>query len=136
MKTTKVLSPGDTVTESHAAVLARLGIRPFKVGLKLSTVLENGELIDGSVLEVDEDDIAFDLKMAHLNALSLATNPKIAYYSDLTIPILLRNAISQMMTLSLETGYVTDKTIGILLAKASQQAKILNDKVIQKNSSS
>lgn len=133
-KTAKVLSLGDTVTEAHAAVLARLGIQPFKVGLKLNTVLESGELIDGSILDVDESKILADLKQAYLDALLLAINPKVSYYSDVATPILLKTAISQAMALSLESNVVTSKTIDLLLVKTSKQAEFLKQKIQSENS--
>jgi large subunit ribosomal protein L10 len=133
-KTAKVLSSGETVSEAHASVLSRLGIQPFKVGLKLNTVLENGELIDGSILEVDEDKILVDLQQAYLKALNLAIFPKVAYYTDETIPHLLSTAIVQAMALSLDAGYVTNKNIGLLLVKASQQASTLKDEILKINS--
>jgi hypothetical protein len=132
-KTAKVLSIGDTVSEAHAAVLARLGIQPFKVGLKLSTVLENGELIDGTILDVDESKILVDLQQAYLDTLFLAINPKVSYYSVVTTPILLRTAISQAMALSLESNIVTDKTIDLLVVKTSKQAELLKEKVLSEH---
>ncbi len=132
-KTAKVLSIGDTVSEAHASVLARLGIQPFKVGLKVNTVLENGELIDGSVLDVDESKIITDLQQAYLDALFLAINPKISYYSTVVTPILLRTAISQAMALSLESNIVTDKTIDLLVAKTSKQAELLKEEVLNEH---
>ncbi|MHA2223876.1 MAG: 50S ribosomal protein L10 [Candidatus Hodarchaeales archaeon] len=132
-KTAKVLSKGDVVTESHAAVLTRLGIQPFKVGLKLKTVLEGGELIDGSVLDIDEDEIIANLQKAHNNALSLAISPKLSYYTPLSIPILLKTAISQAMKLSFESNFITDKTVSLLLLKASNKVEMLKKRVLSRD---
>lgn len=133
-KTTKVLSPGEIVSEAHAAVLARLGIFPFTVGLKLSTVLENGELIDGTLLDVDEDKLLTDLQQAYLNALFLAINPNIIYYSVVATPILLKSAISRAMVLSVECDYVLDVTIDFFITKSLKQAELLKEQVLRKNS--
>ena len=132
-KTSKVLSIGDTVSESHSSVLSRLDILPFKVGLKLSIVLEEDDLIEGSVLEVDDEKIISDLQQAYLRALSLAVYPKVAYISESTIPMLLKTAVSRAMSLSLESGYTTDMTIDLLLAKTSRQAGILKQQVQEKD---
>ena len=134
-KTAKVLSPGDIVSESHSAVLTRLGIQPFEVGLKLNMVLENNELIDGSILDVDESQILADLQQAYVQALSLGTNPDVAYYSADTIPILLKNAVAQSMALSLDINYITEKTVDLLVTKASQQASLLKEEIAKKDSS-
>lgn len=132
-KTAKVLSKNDIVTEAHATVLARLGIQPFKVGLKLSTVLESGELIDGTILDVDEDQIVSDLQQANLNALILAVNPKIVYYSATATPFLLKTATSQAMALSLACNYVTEKTVDLILIKTVKQAELLKEKALKEN---
>ncbi len=133
-KTVNVLSKGDTVSEAHAAVLTRLGIQPFKVGLKLKIVLENGELVDGSILDVDEDEILTDLQYAYRNALFLAINPKVSYYSAAATPILLKTAISQVMALSVDSGYVTNITIDFFLVKTTKQAELLKKQVLRENS--
>jgi len=134
-KTSKVLSIGDTVSESHAAVLTRLGIQPFSVSLRLSQVLDNGTIIDGSVLQVDEDKIIRDLQQAYMNALALAMDPQVVYYAEETIPLLLDNAVRQSIGLSLELNYPTESNVDLLLAKTKAQAEKLKDKVSQKDSS-
>ncbi|MHA1968880.1 MAG: 50S ribosomal protein L10, partial [Candidatus Hodarchaeales archaeon] len=132
-KTAKVLSVGDTVSESHSAVLSRLGIQPFKVGLKLSIVLENEDLIEGKILEIDEEKVIADLRQAYLKALALATSSDVVYYSDASTPILLKTAISQALSVAVESGYVTDKTIDLLVAKSSNEAEILKQKILEKD---
>ncbi|NHJ02188.1 MAG: 50S ribosomal protein L10 [Candidatus Heimdallarchaeota archaeon] len=127
VKTSKVLSKDETVTESHAAVLARLGIQPFKVGLKLEVALEKGSILDTDILDVNEEKILSDLKSAYMEALSLAVNPQVAYYTEATIPILLQRAISSAKFLALESGYVSKDTIDVLIARATKEAKILKD---------
>ena len=132
-KSAKVLSVGDTVSETHATVLTRLGIQPFTVSLKISHVLENGEIIDGKFLEVDEDGIISDLKHAYISALALAVNPKVAYYSEETIPYLLSNAIRQALGLSIESNYLTDNNLALLLAKSKAQALQLKSELSSKD---
>jgi large subunit ribosomal protein L10 len=133
VKTAKVLSIGETVSESHAIILARLGILPFKIGLKLNSVFEDGEIIDGSVLDVNESKIISDLQQAYAQALSLAVHPKILYISKETIPIFLRRAHAQAIALSLEAGYITKDTIGLILNKTINQATLLKKKIAAKN---
>lgn len=133
-KTAKVLSVGDTVTETHAAVLTRLGIQPFSVSLKIGCVLEDGEVLDGTILDVDEEKIINDLQSAYMNALAIAVNPQVAYYSKESIPALLGFAVRQALGLSLEANYPTDKNVEFLLAKTKAQAEQLKDQVTSKDS--
>lgn len=132
-KMTKVLSVGDTVSETHAAVLTRLGIHPFSVSLKIGYILEDGEVFDGSILDVDEVKIITDLQTAFMNALALAVDPQVAYYSEETIPILIETAFRQALGLSLEANYLTDKNVEFLLAKTKAQAEKLKDQVTSKD---
>ncbi|MFW9856412.1 MAG: 50S ribosomal protein L10 [Candidatus Thorarchaeota archaeon] len=132
-KTTKVLSVGETVTETLAAVLTRLGIQPFKVGLELGVVLEDGGLIDGAVLKVDKEKVVADLQRAYVDAIALAIHPEVAYYAENTIGLLMRKAVLHALTLSLVTGYVTNKTTIPLLTKSRSQALMLKEAIKKKN---
>ncbi|MHA1993764.1 MAG: 50S ribosomal protein L10 [Candidatus Hodarchaeales archaeon] len=133
-KTAKVLSIGDTVSETHAAVLTRLGIQPFSVNLRISQVLEGNDVIDGTILEVDEDQIISDLQQAYMNAIAIAVDPRINYYSRESIPILLGNAARQAHGLSIESNYLTQDNLNVLLAKTKAQASTLKEKVTDKDS--
>ncbi len=133
-KTAKVLSIGDTVSETHAAVLTRLGIQPFSVNLRISQVLEGNEVIDGTILEVDEDQIISDLQQAYMNALAIAVDPRINYYSKESIPILLGKAARQAHGLSIESNYLTQDNLNVLLAKTKAQASTLKEKVTEQDS--
>lgn len=132
-KSATILSVGDTVSETQAAVLTRLGIQPFTVSLKINHILENGEIFDGNLLEIDEDEIISDLKKAYMSALALAINPKVTYYSEETIPHLLTNAIRQALGLSIESNYLTENNIGLLLAKSKAQALQLKTELSSKD---
>ena len=134
-KTVKILSVGDTVSENHASVLTRLNILPFSVSLQLSQVLDNGVIIDGKTLQVDEQQIISDLQAAYMSALALAMDPKVIYYTEETIPLLLDNAVRQSIGLSLELNYPTENNVDLLLAKTKAQAEKLKDSIAQKDSS-
>jgi len=133
IKTAKVLSIGETVSENHASVLTRLGIQPFSVSLKLSQILDGGQIIDGSILQVDESKIISDLQQAYMNALALAMDPQVTYFSEESIPLLLNKAVHQSIGLSLELNYPTENNVNLLLAKTKAQAEKLKDSVSQKD---
>ncbi len=128
-KTAKVLSIGDTVSEIHAAVLTRLGIQPFSVNLRISHILEGDEVIDGSILDVNEEQIISDLQQAFMSALAIAVDPRVNYYSKESIPVLLGNAVRQAYGLSVEANYILPENVNLLLAKTKAQASTLKEKV-------
>ncbi|MHA1513639.1 MAG: hypothetical protein ACTSRJ_06210, partial [Candidatus Hodarchaeales archaeon] len=76
-----------------------------------------------------------DLQQAYMNALALAMDPQVMYYSEETIPLLLDNAVRQSIGLSLELNYPTENNVELLLAKTQAQAEKLKDTISQKDSS-
>ncbi|MHA1444226.1 MAG: hypothetical protein ACTSR4_05690 [Candidatus Hodarchaeales archaeon] len=70
-----------------------------------------------------------------MNALALAMDPQVIYYSEETIPLLLDNAVRQSIGLSLELNYPTENNVELLLAKTQAQAEKLKDTISQKDSS-
>lgn len=47
-----LIKTGDKVGASEAALLGKLGIKPFKYGLEVVKVFENGSLFEPAVLEI------------------------------------------------------------------------------------
>merc|ERR1719379_1811245 len=54
----QVLFAGQKVGASEAALLVKLGIKPFYYGMKVKSIYENGNVIDASVLDITTDQIA------------------------------------------------------------------------------
>merc|ERR1719183_167088 len=55
---TPLITKGDKVTASQAALLQKLSIEPFTYGLILKSVYDNGSLFDASVLDMTDDVLA------------------------------------------------------------------------------
>jgi len=70
-----LIKTGQRVGTSEAALLQMLNIKPFKYGLKLITVFEEGSLYDAKVLDITPDDIVnkFRAGVAKIASVSLAT---------------------------------------------------------------
>jgi len=79
-----LLKPGQKVTLSQAALLQMLGVRPFKYGLKVTTVYDNGSIYPSSVLDLTDDDILkkFFKGVHNVTALSL----QIGYPTVVSVP--------------------------------------------------
>jgi len=50
----KILSVGDKVSPSGAALLAKLGIQPFEYGMEVVQVYQDGTVFDAAVLDIGE----------------------------------------------------------------------------------
>lgn len=122
-----VAKEGTEITPSLAGILARLGIEPMEIGLDLTAVYENGELLLKSILDVDEEQYLNDLTAMAQQAFNLAVN--IAYPNKETINVLVANAFSDSRSLALSQDILTDLTAGDTLAKAYRQMLSLASKL-------
>jgi len=123
---TKVLDAGDEITETHASILSRLGIKPLSVGMSLHLALEeSGDLLFEKDLNINEDEILEQLGLAwaHGIGLSLTTG----YPTKETINSLLSQAYGAAINLSVEAAYPMAENIASLLAKAFGQATALHN---------
>jgi len=114
-----VTKEGEEVSPLLAGLLTRLGIEPMEVGLDLTAVLENGEILTKSVLDIDEDKYLADITSCAAQAFNLAINS--AYPCAETIEVLLQNALSESKNLAINEDIITDITIGDTFAKAHGQ---------------
>lgn len=112
----QVAKEGDVISAKLAGLLSRLGIEPMKIGLNLTAVFENGEILTKSVLDIDEEAYKNDLIKAHQDAFALAM--EVSYTNADTIEPLLQKAFMDATTLALDLGVVNGDTIKPLLGKA------------------
>ncbi len=96
-----VAKEGDVINDKLAALLTRLGIEPMEIGLDLVAVFENGEILTGAVLDIDEEAFLNNLKTAAAEALNLAVF--IAYPSKDIINSLLGKAHNEAVALEAQT---------------------------------
>jgi large subunit ribosomal protein L10 len=101
MKDSMVVAKGKEVSKKIADVLLRLGVEPVEIGLDLTAVFENGEIITKSILFIDEKEYIEKLALAH----------------------------SETIAVALEIGYVNDETIKLMLAKSQANAEAIAAKV-------
>lgn len=111
---------GAVVNDKAAGFLARMGVEPMRIGLNLVVAYEDGKLLDGKVLDIDEDKFKADLNAAALAAKSLAFN--IAYALPSNITELVQKAHYDAAGLALEANLLTDENAKQVLAKAYFQA--------------
>jgi large subunit ribosomal protein LP0 len=98
-----LLKPAQKVTLSQAALLQMLNIKPFKYGLKVTTVYDNGAVFPASVLDLTDNDILskFFKGVHYVTALSL----QIGYPTVLSVPHSVLNGFKSLVAISLVTDY-------------------------------
>ena len=99
----ELIKKGDKVGSSEAALLAKLGIRPFSYGLVVQSVYDNGSVFDPAVLDLTEDDLVDKLAagISTVAALSLA----LSYPTIAAAPHSFINAYKNVLAVAIATDY-------------------------------
>lgn len=73
LNATKIITEGDKVGASEAALLVKLGIKPFSYGLTCKTVFDNGSVYSADALAITDEDIIakFNVGVFNLACVSL-----------------------------------------------------------------
>lgn len=99
----ELIKKGDKVGSSEAALLAKLGIRPFSYGLVVQMVYDNGSVFSPEVLDLTEDDlmVKFASGVSNVTALALA----ISYPTIAAAPHMFLNAYKNVLAIAVVTEY-------------------------------
>ena len=99
----ELIAKGDRVGSSEAALLSKLGIRPFSYALVVLSVYENGCVFSPEVLDITEDDLVekFAPALSTVASLSLA----ISYPTLAAAPSMLINAYKNAQAIAVATAY-------------------------------
>jgi len=102
---THLITAGEKVTASQAALLQKLDICPFSYGMILKQVYDNGSLFDAKVLEITDDVLAgqFCEALGVLASISLAAN----YPTQASVPHSIVNAFKMVLSLTIECATYT-----------------------------
>ncbi len=116
-----LVKKGQVVNDKVSAVLARLGVEPMEIILKVSAAYDGEMVYSGDVLHIDEEETKAKIGDAHKKALNLAVNAKI--YSKAVMPFMIADAAAKTRNLMINARIVNKETIGIYLARADAAAK-------------
>ncbi|URE04960.1 60S acidic ribosomal protein P0 [Musa troglodytarum] len=99
----ELIKKGEKVGSSEAALLAKLGIRPFSYGLIILSVYDNGSVFTPEVLDLTEDDLIekFAAGISMVTSLSLA----ISYPTLAAAPHMFINAYKNVLAVAIATEY-------------------------------
>ena len=91
------------VGSSEAALLTKLGMKPFEYGLRICYVWEGG-VFPPDVLKIDDAALMalFNQAVGNVAALSLATS----YPTEASLPHLIVNGAKNVTAVALEAGYI------------------------------
>jgi len=99
----KLLSVGQKVGSSEAALLQKLSIKPFQYGLIILTVYDEGAIYEPAVLDLTDDQI---LSKFHNGVRSLAcVSLALRYPTIAAVPHIVSNGFKNVLAIGLTTNY-------------------------------
>ena len=105
---THLISQGEKVTASQAALLQKLSIEPFTYGLVLAKVYDNGSLFDAKILDITDEVLAgmFVQSLNLVASLSLA----LGFPTQASVPHSIVNAYKAILAITIQLeNYTFDK---------------------------
>ncbi|CAA7398062.1 unnamed protein product [Spirodela intermedia] len=99
----ELIRKGEKVGSSEAALLAKLGIRPFSYGLVIQSVYDDGSVFSPEVLDLTEDDLIekFATGVSMVTSLALA----LSYPTLVAAPHMFINAYKNVLAVAVATEY-------------------------------
>ncbi|MDW8034201.1 MAG: 50S ribosomal protein L10, partial [Nitrososphaerota archaeon] len=128
-KDTVVAKPGDIITPQLAAVLSKLNIKPVEAYVKAYAALCNGIVYTEEVLLTTIDEIRSNMFKSIENVLKIALTT--LFPTSESISLILREAFSKAINLSIKIEYYDENTVKIMLQTAKALANHL-EKMIEK----
>ncbi|XP_021891738.1 60S acidic ribosomal protein P0-like [Carica papaya] len=98
-----IIKKGDKVGSSEAALLSKLGIRPFSYGLVVLSVYDSGSVFSPEVLDLTDEDLIskFASGVSMVTSLSLA----ISFPTLAAAPHMFVNAYKNVLSVAVATDY-------------------------------
>jgi large subunit ribosomal protein LP0 len=112
-----LLKPGSKVGASEANLLAKLDIKPFRYGLVIKTVYDNGSIYEPKVLEITDQDIIqkFQAGVKNLAAISMAVHePNLA-----SVPHMVSTGYKNVLSIALSVDFAIKQLDKLKSAAAS-----------------
>jgi len=99
----RIIAKGQKIEGSHAALLDKLKIRPFNYKMHVKKVYDDGSVFNPDVLDITADDIRkkFQQAISNLASISLASG----YITKPAVPHLLANAFKNLAAVTFDSDY-------------------------------
>ncbi|KAL6048468.1 60S acidic ribosomal protein P0 [Balamuthia mandrillaris] len=98
-----LIKAGQKVTVSQATLLQMLDIKPFQYGLSVTTVYDNGNIYDASILDLTDDDLLNKFRQGVNNIAALSLEIGVPTLASLPHSII--NGFKSLLAVAVETEY-------------------------------
>ncbi len=102
----QVVTEGERVGSSEAALLNMLNISPFTYGMTVVQIFDNGNIFGPEVLDIDEN-VLIDRFLAGVKTVA-SISLALEYPTIVSVPHLLVNAYKNLLAISIGTDYTFD----------------------------
>ncbi len=117
---------GDVISEKVANLLSKFNIKPMEIGLDVTAIFENGDILAAETLDIDEKEYFDSISKAAAQAFNLSVEAGILTKEN--IELLVTKAFSEAKSLAIEQGILEKEVVGLILARAVAQASALKNK--------
>ncbi len=128
---TVAVEAGEVISNAMAQMLARLGIEPMELQLKLIAAYTDGVVLTGEALEVDLEELFKQVIAGHQYAVNLSINA--GYPTTDTVPMIIAKANMEAKSLALNIGFFEPDLVNEFLGKANSEALALAALVVEKD---
>lgn len=99
----KIISAGQKIEATHAALLDKLKIRPFHYKMGVKKVYDDGAIFNPDVLDITSEDIlkVFKTSIANMASISMASG----YITKPAVPHILANAFKNLAAVTFDSDY-------------------------------
>jgi large subunit ribosomal protein LP0 len=99
----KVVTEGLKVNASQAALLTKMGIRPFSYGMKVSFVYDNGSVFDAKVLDITDEIVVGKFMSGVQNIAGISR--EIGIPTEASLPHMVSSGLKNMAALCADIDY-------------------------------
>tara|TARA_Y100000310_G_C20628888_1_gene787499 strand:- start:70 stop:1050 length:981 start_codon:yes stop_codon:yes gene_type:complete len=128
IKDDKILvKDGEEISEQVAGILSKMGVEPMKIGLNLTYTYQDGEILDKSILSIDEEEYINNIKAAYSESFALSI--ELGIINGETVKPIICKAQAEALALADSAEIMTSENVGKILAKAESAASSINENV-------
>jgi len=126
-KDTLVVRKGEVISERHASILSKLGIKPVEAGLAMKVAYDDGLIITQEQLRIDINETKQSIEKAHTDVFTLSLS--IAYPTPENMEMLVKIAHKEAYALALNAAMPSKEIVADLIRKAHMEMLSLSSRL-------
>ena len=120
---TVAVKAGGVISNAMALMLSRLGIEPMELQLKLIAAYSDGEVLTSDSFAIDLEGLFKQVLLGHQYAVNLSVNT--GFPTEETMPLIIAKVNMEAKSLALTIGFFVPEMVNEFLAKANSEALAL-----------